>query len=122
MLGWMYFKTDVETQQTKCCENDTRRRRGGDLFYVQILASFILATHQAGKNLYYSFTAHEEISCLHPNPETMTTSGLQDKQYRAILERKNTYAKVIDTQAENRTNYCSWVLPHLKARTSFSTT
>lgn len=104
MLGWMYFKTEVETQlqafspETKCCENNTRLGGDGgeDLFYVQILASFILATHQAGKNSYYSFTAHEEISCLHPNPETMTASSLQDKQYRAILERKNIYAKVID--------------------------
>lgn len=103
-------------------KEEEKKKDKKDLFYVQILASFILATHQAGKNSYYSFTAHEEISCLHPNPETMTTSSLQDKQYRAILERKNTYVKVIDTQAENRTNYRSWVLPHLKARTSFSTT
>jgi len=37
------------------------------------------------KNKYYSLTAHEATSCLHPNPETMTASSSQDNQCRAIL-------------------------------------
>lgn len=122
-LGGLHFKTEGETQlQAFSSERKQakitlgKKKTKPPHFIFRYMPT--LSTHQAGRK-YYSLTAHEATSCLHPNPETMTTFSLQEDEYRATLERKNTYAKVIDySQTENRINYCSWVLPHLKSRTS----